>query len=432
MRSSAISLILVFSLYILAPSPTAGQTHTQIQQKADKQSGSRQSKAEILANKIEEKIRRDNEQEAKFMLDFLSLPPRARVKLWREGKDVTGRGLIPRRIEDALIARGMDAAPYLAEVVRKGDSYSRVYALKILCDMDRFVPVEEMAMPEFEGRVYVESLNIAGRLNPFMIVDGRRIGREGYEVVRWAAEQTKNKDLRFHARQYSGLLEQDLRNLSLDEQIKQWRDAVVKSKGLLGRDMDAYNLSHILKGVLVTRAPESIPLLTAILDGDPNGFVREEALSVIASIDMFRMRLRGTAIGREAIEAVRRALEKGGLKPVNITRQERDDHWKWFSTLVFDDEVPFLGASEWIGISIAFEVLYGVKVTRRYNTTPKIQVINVIPEMRQFVTYLTQVDPFFPSWEYAYFGNDEVMHPHYKQKIARYYELWKRFKTERK
>jgi hypothetical protein len=283
-------------------------------------------------------------------------------------------------------------------------------------------------MPVFEGRVYVESLNIAGRLNPFMIVDGRRIGKEGYEVVRWAAEQTKNKDLRFHARQYSGLLEQDLRNLSLDEQIKQWRDAVVKSKGVLGRDMDAYNLSYILKGVLVARAPESIPPLTNILDGDPNGYVREEALTVIASIDMFRMRLRGTAIGREAIEAVRRAVEKGGLKPVNITRQEREDHWKWFSTLVFDDEVPFLGGSEWIGISIAFEVLYGVKVTRRYNTTPKIQVINVIPEMRQFVTYLTQVDPFFPSWEYTYFGNDGVMHPHYKQKIARYYEQWKRFK----
>jgi hypothetical protein len=142
--NSAIILILATSQCSLTAGPTPGQTHAQTQQNANKQSDWRQSKADILAKKIDEKIRKDNEQEAKFILDFLSLPPHERVKLWREGKDVTGRGLIPRRMEDALIARGVDAVPYLAEVVRKGDSYYRVYALTILCDMDRFVPVEEM------------------------------------------------------------------------------------------------------------------------------------------------------------------------------------------------------------------------------------------------------------------------------------------------
>jgi hypothetical protein len=48
------------------------------------------------------------------------------------------------------------------------------------------------------------------------------------------------------------------------------------------------------------------------------------------------------------------------------------------------------------------------------------------------VSFVTEVDPFFPSWEYNYFGDDEIMHPYYKQRIARYYEQWKRFKAERK
>ena len=173
--NSAIGLILAVSLCSLAAGPTSGQMHTQVQQNADKQSDRRQSKAEILANKIDEKIRKEIEQEQKFTLDFLSLPPREQVKLWEKSKDVTGRGLIPGYIDNALIARGLDATPYLAEVVRKGGSYRRAYALKILCDMDRFVSTEDTNLPEFKGRIYVKSLNISGRLNPFMVVDGRRL-----------------------------------------------------------------------------------------------------------------------------------------------------------------------------------------------------------------------------------------------------------------
>jgi hypothetical protein len=424
--------ILTVSLYSLASGPTSSPTHAQIQQKADKQSDRHQSKAEILSRKIDEKIRKENEQEEKFMLDFLSLPPRERVKLWKERKDVTGRGLILRRMDDALIARGVDAVPYLAEVVRQGNSYNRVRALEILCEMDRFVLVEEMAVPELKGRIHVKSLNIAGRLDPFMVVDGRRIGKDGYEFLRWAAEHTKDKGLRFHARRCTGLLEQDLQSLSLQEQVKLWREAVIKNKGMLGLDVEGHYLSDILKEVLVAHAPESIPFLIDILDGDPNGYVREEALRVITLIDICRMRLRATEAGRAAIEAVHRTLEKGELKPVysKATRQEKEDYWKWFSAKVFDDDITLHHGSQWAVIAIALEALYGIKVTKRYKTTPEIQVIEAIPEMRQFVTYLTRVDRFFPSWEYTYIGVDEVMHPRFKQKIARYYEQWRRFKAE--
>jgi hypothetical protein len=45
---------------------------------------------------------------------------------------------------------------------------------------------------------------------------------------------------------------------------------------------------------------------------------------------------------------------------------------------------------------------------------------------------LTEVDPFFPSWEYALTGSDEVFHPRFRRKMARYYEQWQRFKAAQK
>lgn len=433
LRVISIAFMLIWVVCVCASAVELGGAQPQgaEQLKRKTPSSGQLSEAEKLSAKIDAKIRRDNEEEEEFVTNFLSLPPEERVKLWKEGKDITGRGLIPRRMDDALIARGVDAVHYLAEVVRKGDSYHRAYALKILCDMDRFVPLQELPVPEVGDSIYVKALKLGGRLNPFMAVDGRRIGIEGYGVVKWAAEQIKEKDLRFHARQYSGLLERDLRQLSLDEQIKQWKEAVIKSKGVLGVDIDAYNLSYLLKAILIEKAPESIPPLIGILENDSNGYVREEALTVIAVIDTFHMRLRATEVGEKAIETIHRAVERGGLKPVHTTREELESLWKQVSAEVFNDEVAIHNGSHWSVIAMALEKFYGVHATKRYNSTPEIVLIEAIPEMRRFVTYLTKVDPFFPSWEYTFLGgSEEVMHPRFKQKVARYYEQWKKFKAE--
>jgi len=387
---------------------------------------------ENFSKKIAEKISKENAAEKKFLVQFLQLPARERVKVWQEGKDISSRGLIQPSMDAGLISRGLDAVPYLAEVVSNGDTYHRTYALKILCDMDRFVPSEDLLFPELGMLIYVRQIGIGGNLNPFMQVDGRRIGKDGFAVVKWAAEQTKDKDLRFHARLYSGLLEEDVRKLPLNEQVKQWRDAVASSKGILSiaGNPDLSNLVHNLQAVLIENAPTSIPLLIDLLNHATDEYVREEMLSIFIGIDSNRLRLRETEVGRQAIEAVKKALEQGRMKPVYITREKRQEYWRWFSAKVLDDDIDTNHHSRWSVIALALEKFYGVKATVRYYTTPEIQVIKASPEMRQFVTYLTKVDPSFPSWEYTYTGDDETLHPRFKQKIERYYEQWKQFKRQ--
>lgn len=376
-----------------------------------------------------EGIVRRGDEEDRFLANYLLLPPRERVRVWKEGRNAGG--IKQSSMDDALIARGVDAVPYLAEVVRRGDSYHRVYALKILCDMDRFMPADELPLPELAGSIYVKALNLKGRLDPFMVVDGRRIGREGYEAVKWAAEQTENNDLRLHAREFSGLFEQELRQLSLEELVTRWRQSVVKSKGILGADIDAYNRLRSTEAILIEEAPESIPPLLALLDNDSDAYVREEAVTVLAMIDTYRMRLRSKLVGREAIESIHRALERGNLKPVFTAREAREKAWRELSARFFNDEVEIHHGSWWAVIALAFEKFYGVKATEQYNTTPEIHLIEAAPEMRQFVAYLTEVDPFFPSWEYTYVGPaaDGTLHARFREKVARYYEHWKRFKA---
>jgi hypothetical protein len=262
-----------------------------------------------------------------------------------------------------------------------------------------------------------------------MVVDGRRIGSEAYAAVAWAAGQTGDRELRFHARLDTGLMDQDLRQLPLRDLVKQWREATVKSKGLLRVDADAGDLAFHLMVTLVEQAPESLPDLINILENDPSGFAREEAIEVVSAIDSHRMRLRKSEVGRRAVESIRRTLERGGLKPVYVKGEERERLWRRISARVFDDKVSTDSSSDLSFYAYALERLHGVKVTSGEVKPPAI-IPDATPEMCRFYAYLTELDPFFPSWEYVHVGSatEEIIHPRFRHKIARYYEAWLRFK----
>ncbi len=361
----------------------------------------------------------------RFIARFVNEPPQERVRLWCRGlHDFSLR----ERMTQLMITRGTDTAPYLAEIVRTGKSCDRFYALHLLCQMDRFVPADQFLIPDGEEHFQPKA---EGRGNRFIVVDGRRIGPEAYAVVKWATEQTKDKDLRFHARQYTGLLDQDLRKLPLSEVFKQWREAVVKSKGDYGVLSDEGVRHAHLDNVLVENAPESLPPLIQLLENDSNGYLREAAIDVIIWVDKYRMRLRGTEVGRQAIEAMKRALERGGLKPVYRDRESRQQLWKTISAQVLHDA----DTMEWRVYAFMVEKLYGAQTTipgSGYNAALNSEGIpKATEEWRRFRTYLTEVDPYYPSWEYTYVGNNynEVLHPRVKEKMGRYHDYWKRFKA---
>jgi hypothetical protein len=412
---SAVLLMLMVSTSSWVAVPTRAQV--QVQTEPTRSSSE-------LKRMSEETNRRKGEEE-RWVAEFLKLPPEERVRLWLKTTDSDFD------VHDALIIQGQDTVQLLANLVYKRTD-ARKRALKLLCEIDRFVANEDMLLPEAGNEIYVKPLRKRGRLNRFMMVDGRRIGKVGFDAVLWAAEQTEDDDLRFHARYSSGLLAQDLRKLSLDEQLREWRKAVIDSKGSLGLfgNFKAHTLMIELDKLLVEQAPESIPPLIEMLERDQSPYVREEAIDVLASVDSYRMRLRATELGRRAIEAIRLALERGELKPFLTKRESREEEWKHLSAELFDDAIAFHNFSNWAAVALAFEKFYGERTVHRYYTVQ--EIIAPKQEMQQFVTYLTKVDPYFPSWEYTYYkflSQDEVLHPRFKAKMARYHEYWKRFKA---
>jgi len=55
-----------------------------------------------------------------------------------------------------------------------------------------------------------------------------------------------------------------------------------------------------------------------------------------------------------------------------------------------------------------------------------------IPLRRPFIAYLTEIDPTFPSWEFpSTTGDSDVLHPRFKEKIARYHVVFVAFMQDR-
>ncbi|MBC7911032.1 MAG: tetratricopeptide repeat protein [Pyrinomonadaceae bacterium] len=374
------------------------------------------------AETLDKKILPDcviDKHEKEFLARYPKLSPPERVRLWLKAGGLWAYGA-GREMESELIVRGLDAAPHLAEIVRRGKGDDRLAALKMLCDMDRFV--SRAQLPErVEGRLRLPGENKdAGILDRVMIVDGRRIGKEGFAAVRWAAEQTQHDDLRFHAREYSGFLERDLRRLSLDEQITQWRTAAAKCGGAPGMNDDCA-LASQFEEILREKPLEVIQPLIDILERDPNSYVRKDAFDILHAIDSRSMRLRGTEIGRQAIEAMRRSLARCNLKPGYDKRKYCQEYWESVSAELYDDRSSAI-VSDWL---YALESIYGLQLMDKHVAVPT-------AEARQFTAFLTKLDPYFPSWEFAHHGRwtDYAQHPRFQAKWERYYEQWKRFKAE--
>jgi len=414
------TLTLVAPLTCLVNGGFNGQDQVKLQSQREEPNQNEGSTNKLITEILDE-INQRRAKEDQFIVSFLRQGPREQVRLWSKKRR---SGLGPR-IRELLIARHPDTAPYLAGIVRNGKGEDRTEALELLCEMDRFVPIEQLLFPELGGTRTKENTDIRGMLNHIMLVDGRRIGSEAYGALKWAAEQEKHRDLRFHARACMGLLAEDLRRLSLHELIKQWRESVIKSKGLLAVDYDAAELSAHIANTLIELAPESLPPLIDILSNDSNEYVQDEAIRVVSLIDSHRLRLRKSELGLRAIDAMRRALERNGLRPAYRSQQQREDYWRQISAQVFADQLIGGTRVSWSFYAFALRKLYGANTT-----VPDKSLYSMFPDanhqMHRFFTYLTDVDPAFPSWEYVYLGlpGGDVFHPQFRRKMDRYYEQW--------
>lgn len=421
MKSVIRVAVIVISLSCLFCLPIFGQEvkiNSQVKDEVTKQS--------ITALQLIKEAKEKRYDSNAIIDSFLKLSPQEKVKFWLKEKSNKSE------IKDAMIVAGLDAVPYLADVVRYGKGEQRSDAVEILCYMDRFIQDKDLLLPVFGRSIYVKPLNIRGGINDYLPIDGRRIGNEGVDVIKWAAEQTEDKALNFYARYFSGRLLEELRSTPIREVYHQWRLLVIKGKGFLSIaiNIDVFRLMFLCGTVLAENAPETLPFLIEATQ-DKNPYIRERAIGVIASIDGIKMRLRKSEIGKRAIEAVRQALEQGNLKPMYINRERREESWQWFYSHIFEDNYPLHYNSLWAIYALAMETFYGVKTTDKDYTVTLI--VEATPEFRQFITYLTDIDPYFPSWDFYTTGGSNIQaHPRFRQKVAHLYEYWKKFKAQQK
>ena len=387
---------------------------------------------------VRQRLDKQQQEDTEYLNKFRRLPPEERVSIWKESnnrkysKEISFR--TSDKIQNLLVIEGTDTVPFLARILRDRHEpfLYRFSVITILADMDRCVSPENVpkALRSMGWTARPDPITMqVPYTNPFLEITGRRIGEEGREALLWAANQADEKWLQFFARNQLGLVEQELRALPLDEQIRRWRLGVCRHRE---GDPESFQ-TGILRDLIVERMPDSLGSLVDALEHDQSSCVRNDVVPLLIRTDRDRMRLRKTEAGRMAIEAVHQALVHRRIKPLCAGCQTRDETWATLSNQFYKDDfganLTTLGAY----YAQMLHALYGE------DTVSVVKVGDMITqewprsEFGAFITFLTDKDPYFPSWEFYNEGRMylEAYHPRFQAKMARIEDAWKEFNAAR-
>ena len=379
-------------------------------------------------------VEQQKEENREFLNRFRTLPPEERVNIWRQSNSDKYRKTVAYRVADGirclLIMEGTDTVPYFAAIVRnrREPYFYRFWAMRILADMDRYVPEENLPKGA-EVTLGVDELKLHGAIDPFSQITGQRIGNRGRQTLQWAANEGDDKWLQFFARNDLGLVKQELNALSVDEQMRRWRDSVAHTKGTVGRPEDF--VEDTLGRLIVEQAPDSLPALLDLLNHEKDQYVRRAVVGLIREVDVYRFRLRKTELGRSAIEGVHKAVVDGDVRVECPKCDTPAETWAELSGQFFKDDFGLNPGSLGAYYAQMLHTLYGENTVRVVQVGDVIRQEWAIPAFNAFITFLTDKDPFFPSWEYTYFGPSysEAFHPKFQAKMARFEDAWKQFKA---
>jgi hypothetical protein len=381
---------------------------------------------------VRQRLDKQQQENAEYLNKFRRLPPEERVRIWKESHNYKYRKEISFRtsdkIQNLLVTEGTDTVPFLARILRDRHEpfLYRFSVITILADMDRYVPPENVPKG---AHTLSATAGPDPDTNPFLEITGRRIGAEGREALLWTANQADDKWLQFFARNQLGLVEQELRALPLDEQIRRWRNGVCRH---VGGDPESVR-TEILREIIVERMPDSLSSLVDALEHDQSSCVRNDVLPLLIRTDLFRMRLRKTEPGRMAIEAVHQALIHGRIKPQCAACQTKDETWTTLTNQFYKDDFGVNLTTPGAYYAQMLHALYGEDTVSVVNVGDIIRQEWPKPEFGAFITFLTDKDPFFPSREFNNQGRMylEAYHPRFQAKMARIEDAWKQFNAAR-
>lgn len=309
----------------------------------------------------------------------------------------------------------------LAAEARHGGAGTAQEAVFVLCERARFV-----RPPEFPLKVSVDGFVTGiqgGLINPFL-PDFDKIEKEAGEAVREALNSS-NAKLRTTAKIYCGGMEQELALMSANELVAKWRAELGKLLNPVFADSDTSEtgeLVRVLKRALAEKGLESATAMSLLLDKETKPWARENEIEMIEFLDGSAVRLRGSKQGRDVIQIVERTLANKQLSP-HKSKKDRQEYWKLLQDSFFKDDYtnPGTARDHWARlIGLAFDQYYGehVLISKR-GLRPSFSRAN------EFMTYLTNIDPTFPSWEFAStLSEEDMFHPKFAAKMARYRAMW--------
>lgn len=328
-----------------------------------------------------------------------------------------------------LLATGTDAVHALVQAIRHGSSWDAVHALRTLCDMDRYVPASAASLPDFAIRIKVPSLQIAGRINTAVNVDGRRIGPEGLSVLQWASHESSDKMLRTTAQICTGEMHDRLAAMSFSDLLPLWEKLIKSCFHLEPCASDSADRAAlgVLDQVLSERAPESLDALAEVLKTTSHGWVILSAAEVLGTVDITRFRVAQNESGKRLIAAVSAKLDPGnparlfpqGLLQAGFT-QEHELQVRHEQQASLNSLLSL--APRYIPSIVAFLAYAHLQ----HAPNP---VWERDPQIRAFVLYLSASHPDFLSWEYvAASVDEEILNSRFQLKMRRFMQEWEKFK----
>jgi hypothetical protein len=213
--------------------------------------------------------------------------------------------------------------------------------------------------------------------------------------------------------------------MSANELVVRWRAELGKLADPMYAGSDSSEtgeLVRVLKRALAEKGLEGATAMSLLLDKETKPWARENEIKMIGFLDGAAVRLRGSQNGRDVIQTVERTLANKQLRRYK-SKKDRQEYWKRLQDSFFKDDytIPGTARDHWaMLIGLAFDQYYGEHVlisTRDRGPT--------FLRANEFMTYLTNIDPTFPSWEFAStLSEEDMFHPKFAAKMARYHAMW--------
>ena len=320
----------------------------------------------------------------------------------------------------------------LAIQARGDDHVKASYAIYLICRRARYIPGSEFPFKVANGN-YVTYVNSrwVGSLTPFD-PDFARVGGNAAAAVKEALNSPDSK-LKNTALLYSGQLAHELDSLTIESIVQQWSDQFDRlpspRDAFLAYSTDEGERFRCIERALAARGLEAAVLVSVRLSTETNPEKRLYEIELLLRVDQSSVRLRASTRGRDVIKIVRETIA-GQKLPHYKSADERASFWQEVAGN-FNDRFAYncrLGFGSALA-AMALEHYHGKDPSEVWREGGTICDPSL---MREFVSYLTDFDPVWPSWVYPEAGGDDQLHPRFAEKVSRYDQVWKEFLSKRR